>query len=48
MGCGGLGGGERKSERLARTLRPVKTEEAVDHRQNNNCVLKGSGDLAIA
>ena len=39
------GGGERERERniewLDRALRPGKTEEAVDHRQN-------SGDFAIA
>ena len=37
MGGGG-GGGGRKNEWLDLPLRPGKTEEAVDHRQNNNYV----------
>ena len=34
----GGGGGGRKSEWLDRALRSIKTEKAVDHRQNNNYV----------
>ena len=44
--CVGGGGGERKSEWLDRTLRPGQTEEAVDHRQNNNYV-KAVGTSAL-
>ena len=41
------GGGERVSGSSAQS-NPQKTEEAVDHRQNNNLLIIGSGDLAIA
>ena len=46
-GAGGWGVGVRKSERLVRAFRPGKTEEAVDHRQNNYVKTVGI-DLAIA